>query len=496
MTTPEINADELEKTTEADATIEAEVETDTETEQPSYEQFYFDQFSFDQRIRSGLTACKFTRPTPVQQAVIPALLKRQDTIALANTGTGKTAAFLLPLLQHLATEDALKRGPIRALILAPTRELALQIQKTCIDLGQQTGFRCGAVYGGAGATPQKKAAAASTIIVATPGRLLDFINQKEIRLGGVDTLIVDEADRMFDLGFLPEITKILDHIPSKRTTAFFSATMPKPIEHLACTYTKDPTVIDVRTEEAKPDISHEIYTVPPHLKKKLLLSLMPLLLNDSDELVHKQKRAEHSPHSKEDGGVIIFTNTKETCRDLERFLSGRFGDVAALHSDLSQSKRNKMLAKMQSGEARVLVATDLVARGIDLDHITHIVQFDAPSNSDMYIHRVGRTARAYRKGTAITLVGEKDLMEMLQMEQEIGKSFSMRKLGNFNYNEPAGNNINNEGSVDYRRKPSFRRKPQGKPQGKKSTGGRGSKPNSSRSSKPSSSRSSKPRGKR
>ncbi|MCG8643671.1 MAG: DEAD/DEAH box helicase, partial [Desulfobacterales bacterium] len=325
--------------------------------------------------------------------------------------------------------------------------------------------------------PQKKAAKASTIIVATPGRLLDFMDQKEIRLGGVDTLIIDEADRMFDLGFLPDIQKILDRVPSKRTTAFFSATMPKPIEQLACTYTKDPKVIDVRTEEAKPDITHELYSVPPHLKKKLLLSLMPLLMNDSDELVQKQKRAEHSPHSKEDGGIIIFANTKETCRELERMLSSKFGEVAALHSDLSQSKRNKMLEKMQTGEARILVATDLVARGIDLDHITHIIQFDTPDSPDKYIHRVGRTARAYRKGTAITLLGEKELMRMLQMEQEIGKSFALRKLGNFNYNEQSGNNKGD--SNDSRRKPNFKRKPQGgkphggKSQGKKSSGGRG-----------------------
>lgn len=446
-----------------------EQNTNAETEQAS-----FDQFSFDQRIRSGLAAAKFTTPTPVQQSVIPILQERRDTIALANTGTGKTAAFLLPLLQHLASEDALKRGPVRALILAPTRELALQIQKSCIALGQQTGYRCGAIYGGAGAAPQKKAAKASTIIVATPGRLLDFMDQKEIRLGGVDTLIIDEADRMFDLGFLPDIQKILDRVPSKRTTAFFSATMPKPIEQLACTYTKDPKVIDVRTEEAKPDISHELFTVPPHLKKKLLLSLMPLLLNDSDSLVSKQKRAEHSPHSKADGGIIIFANTKETCRALERTLASKFGEIAALHSDLSQSKRNKMLEKMQTGEARILVATDLVARGIDLDHITHIIQYDTPDSPDKYIHRVGRTARAYRKGTAITLLGEKELMRMLQMEQEIGKSFAMRKLGNFNYNEPSGNN-KNDSRNDSRGKPSFKRKPQGKkPNGKKSGGNAGS----------------------
>ncbi|SIO14195.1 DEAD/DEAH box helicase [Halodesulfovibrio marinisediminis] len=461
MTTPEANANEQKK----------EPETTSEVEKVP-----FDQFSFDQRIRSGLSACKFTAPTPVQQAVIPILLERRDTIALANTGTGKTAAFLLPLLQYLADEDALKRGPVRALILAPTRELVLQIQKTCIALGLQTGYRCGAVYGGAGAAPQKKAAKQSTIIVATPGRLLDFMNQKEIRLGGIDTLIIDEADRMFDLGFLPDIQKILDRVPSKRTTAFFSATMPKPIEQLACTYTKDPKVIDVRTEEAKPDITHELFTVPPHLKKKLLLTLMPLLLNDSDNLVHKQKRAEHSPHSKADGGIIIFTNTKETCRALERTLANKFGEVAALHSDLSQSKRNKMLEKMQTGEARILVATDLVARGIDLDHITHIIQFDTPDSADKYIHRVGRTARAYRKGTAITLLGEKELMRMLQMEQDIGKSFALRKLANFNYNEPSGNN-KSDTHTDSHRKPSFKRKPQGKkPQGKK--------PSSSRSAKP------------
>ncbi|MCT4535693.1 DEAD/DEAH box helicase [Halodesulfovibrio sp.] len=453
MTTPETNSNPLEESTPAN-------------------EHTFDQFSFDQRICSGLNACKFTTPTPVQQAVIPVLLDRQDTIALANTGTGKTAAFILPLLQYLATNDALKRGPVRALILAPTRELALQIQKTCITLGQQTGYRCGAIYGGAGAAPQKKAAKASTIIVATPGRLLDFMDQKEIRLGGVDTLIIDEADRMFDLGFLPDIQKILDRVPSKRTTAFFSATMPKPIEQLACTYTKDPKVIDVRTEEAKPDIAHEIFTVPPHLKKKLLLALMPLLMNDSDDLVHKQKRAEHSPHSDQDGGIIIFANTKETCRELERMLAGKFGEVAALHSDLSQSKRNKMLEKMQTGEARILVATDLVARGIDLDHITHIIQFDAPDSPHKYIHRVGRTARAYRKGTAITLIGEKNLMDMLQMEQEIGKSFALRKLGNFNYNEQSGNN-KSDSRGDFRRKPNTKRKPQGKkPQGKKTGGAR------------------------
>lgn len=476
MNTPEEHASEhTEKTEAAPKTEQASLNT------PSDSEATFDQFSFDQRICSGLKACEFTVPTPIQQVVIPPLLNRQDTIALANTGTGKTAAFLLPLLQHLATEDALKRGPVRALILAPTRELALQIQKNCIALGMQTGFRCGAIYGGAGAAPQKKAAKTSTIIVATPGRLLDFMDQKEIKLGGIDTLIIDEADRMFDLGFLPDLQKILDRIPSKRTTAFFSATMPKPIEQLACTYTKDPKVIDVRTEEAKPDIAHELFTVPPHLKKKLLLSLMPLLLNDSDSLVQKQKRAEHSPHSKQDGGIIIFANTKETCRELERMLAGKFGEVAALHSDLSQSKRNKMLEKMQSGEARILVATDLVARGIDLDHITHIIQFDTPDSPDKYIHRVGRTARAYRKGTAITLLGEKELMNMLQMEQEIGKSFALRKLGNFNYNEPSGNNKNDSRS-DARRKPNFKRKPQGqKPQGKKT---QGKKPSGSRNAKP------------
>jgi len=396
----------------------------------------FKEFNLDQRLRSGLAACNFFDPTPVQRAVIPALLERQDTIALANTGTGKTAAYLLPLLQHLAEDNALKRGPVRALILAPTRELALQIQKNCIALGLQTGLRCGAVYGGAGATPQKKVAKESTIIVATPGRLLDFLKQKEIRLGGVDTLIIDEAYRMFDLGFLPDVQKIIDRIPSRRTTAFFSATMPKPIEKLACTYTNSPKVLDVRTQETKPDISHELFSVPPHLKKKLLLSLLPLLLDDSDDLVRTQKRAEHSPHSTADGGIIIFANTKNTCRSLERMLSRRFGEVAALHSDLSQSKRNKMLDKMRSGETRILVATDLVARGIDLERITHIVQFDAPDCLEKYIHRVGRTARAYRKGKALTLISQKELMHMLSMEQELGKSFALRRLGNFNYDEP------------------------------------------------------------
>lgn len=454
MTKPEAKTDKLDK----------EPETTAEVEQES-----FDQYSFDQRIRSGLSACKFTTPTPVQRVVIPTLLERRDAIALANTGTGKTAAFLLPLLQHLAADDALKRGPVRALILAPTRELVLQIQKACIALGLQTGYRCGAIYGGAGAEPQKKAAKQSTIIVATPGRLLDFMNQKEIRLGGIDTLIIDEADRMLDLGFLPDIQKILDRVPSKRTTAFFSATMPKPIEQLACTYTKDPKVIDVRTEEAKPDITHELFTVPLHLKMKLLLKLIPLLLNDSDNLVQKQKRAEHSPHSKADGGLIIFTNTKENCRTLERTLSRKFGDVAALHSDLSQSKRNKMLEKMQTGEARILVATDLVARGIDLDHITHIIQFDAPDSADKYIHRVGRTARAYRKGTALTLIGEKELMRMLQMEQEIGKSFALRKLANFDYNEPSTGR-SSENQTDPQRKPNFKHKTRrGNTQKKKAT---------------------------
>ena len=242
---------------------------------------------------------------------------------------------------------------------------------------------------------------------------------------------------MFDMGFLPDVQKILDHVPSKRTTAFFSATMPKPIEKLAMTYTKTPDVFDVRTKEAKPDITHELFAVAPHLKKKLLLNLLPILLHESDQLVATQKRAEHSPHSDADGGIIIFTNTKSMCRSLEKTLSRKFGGVAALHSDLAQSKRQKMLDKMATGECRILVATDLVARGIDLERITHIVQYDTPDSADKYIHRVGRTARAYRKGKAITLHTPKELMHLVSMEQEIGKPFALQRLGNFDYDEPA-----------------------------------------------------------
>lgn len=370
----------------------------------------FESFSFDRRIVAGIDACGFTAPTPIQAETIPAILRGEDVLGLAQTGTGKTAAFALPILQHLINVDANRRGPIKALVLAPTRELALQIQETFIDLGKQTGHRCACVFGGVGIVPQIKAMRSSSIAVACPGRLLDIASRKECDLSQVEVLVLDEADRMFDMGFLPDLRRILALLPAQRQNLLFSATMPKEIRFLADSVLKNPVTVQVNHTQPKASISHEAYTVPTRHKTSLLEALL--------------KETEHE-------NVLVFTRTKHRAKNVARVLGEKGWKATSLQGNLSQNRRQEALEGFRAGRYKIMVATDIAARGIDCSSISHVINYDVPDTAETYTHRIGRTGRAERTGTAITIIAGEDASLMRTIERNLGSTVKRVKLEGF-----------------------------------------------------------------
>ncbi|MGE4505843.1 MAG: DEAD/DEAH box helicase [Desulfovibrionaceae bacterium] len=372
----------------------------------------FDSFAFDGRIRAGISACGWETPTPIQTRAIPEVLKGTDVLGLAQTGTGKTGAFALPILQHLVEAEARRQGPARVLVLAPTRELALQIHECFVELGKQTGIRCAAVFGGVGQTPQVKAASRATIITACPGRLVDLLNQGLIRLDQVDTLVLDEADRMLDMGFMPDIKRVLARLPRERQNLLFSATMPEDIRRLAGSILVNPATVQVANTAPAAKVHHSFYPVAQHLKAGLLESLLDTLDHDS---------------------VLVFTRTKHRAKTLARKLERAGHSATFLQGNMSQNQRQRSLDGFRCGDFRIMVATDIAARGIDCERITHVVNFDVPDTAETYTHRIGRTGRAGRGGEALSFITGEDNDMVRAIERVVKARIERHEQNGFDY---------------------------------------------------------------
>ena len=412
---------------------------------------------------SAVRELGFTQPTPIQADAIPPALSGKDLLACAMTGSGKTAAFLLPILHRLIDKP---RGTTRALVLTPTRELAAQVHQELSDLAVHTPITGAAIYGGVGMGPQEHAFRAGVdVIVATPGRLLDHLRHPYARLDRVEYLVLDEADRMLDMGFLPDIRRVLARLPKKRQTLFFSATMPPPIVQLTREMLHDPATINLARKAAPATgITQAVYPVPQELKSALLLALLERKLMME---------------------ALVFTRTKHRANRLWEFLTKRGEMAARIHGNRSQKQREDALEGFKSGRYRVLVATDIAARGIDVEALGHVVNFDVPVAPEDYIHRVGRTARAEMTGEAFTLVSPQEEGELKSIERAIGMALPRVTLPDFDYAaKPAGklevplherlqaHREKRRGERD-RQKANEARRPQGG-EGRRGRGGRGS----------------------
>ncbi|HEU4930957.1 MAG TPA: DEAD/DEAH box helicase [Pyrinomonadaceae bacterium] len=353
-----------------------------------------------------LRACEslgYTTATPIQAKAIPVILSGQDLIGCAETGTGKTAAFLLPIIQKLSERT---RPGVRVLVLAPTRELAIQIQESYTDLNQVKANRSVVVIGGANIRTQiADLRRGATVVIATPGRLLDLKERRVINLSTVEVLVLDEADRMLDMGFLPAIKQVLAMLPSKRQTLLFSATMSSSIESLARSTMIQPKLVEVsRRGSAAQMIEQTAYSVAQENKTALLLDLL------------EQESGQESLDR-----VLVFTRTRRGAERISHILKARNHRVNRIHADRSQPQRETALREFRNGQARVLVATDIAARGLDVDAISHVINYDVPAAPEDYVHRVGRTGRAGNYGKAITIVAPVDELSMRAIERLTGQ---------------------------------------------------------------------------
>jgi ATP-dependent RNA helicase RhlE len=374
----------------------------------------FESFDFHPHIVAGVKAVGYTTPTPIQTQTIPPILQNKDVMGLAQTGTGKTAAFALPILQRLMNGP---RRKLRALVIAPTRELAEQICESFTELGQKTGLRAMTVYGGVGMGPQLRGLRdGAEIVVACPGRLLDHIQRGSINLTGVEVLVLDEADRMFDMGFLPSIRQVIKSLPARRQTLLFSATMPDDIRRLAKEILHDPVTVEIGLTAPLEAVSHALYPVEQGLKTGLL---MELLRNTDTE------------------SVLVFTRTKHRAKRVAQQLSAAGHGATCLQGNLSQNARQTALNGFRDGTFQILVATDIAARGIDVSTISHVVNYDMPNTADDYTHRIGRTGRAAKTGDAYTMVSPDDEAMVRSIERVMGCRLERRHVKGFEYTASA-----------------------------------------------------------
>jgi ATP-dependent RNA helicase RhlE len=368
----------------------------------------FESFSFHPQIYRGISSAGYTTPTPIQFRTIPAILEKRDVLGLAQTGTGKTAAFVLPILQRLLKGP---RGKLRALILSPTRELAEQTHQAIGNLGRHTGLHSLTIYGGVSQVHQiKNLRAGADIAVACPGRLLDLMGQGVVHLDTIEILVLDEADQLFDMGFMPAIRRIVSALPASRQTLLFSATMPVEILALADEFLRTPIKVDVGVSRPLETVKHAFYPVDHTRKYELLLAIL------------------RKPGS---GQILVFTRTKHRAKKLAEQLVKSGLQVASLQGNLSQNKRQEAMDNFRSGRIKVLVATDIAARGIDVSQITHVINFDLPDTAVAYTHRTGRTGRMTRLGTALSLATREDLPMIRTIERLLGGSLERRKLEGF-----------------------------------------------------------------
>ena len=366
-------------------------------------------------LLTGIRELGFTRPTPIQAEAVPPALDGRDLLACAQTGSGKTVAFLLPVLHRLLNKP---RRATRALILTPTRELAAQILEEFNALTVHTPLTGAAVFGGVSMGPQEHAFRSGVdVIIATPGRLLDHATRPYAKLSGLEYLVLDEADRMLDMGFLPDVKRILRHIPAKRQTLFFSATMPKEISALAAEMLKNPATIALQRQSAPPvGITQAAYPVPQQLKSALLV-----------ELINRGIMTQ----------ALVFTRTKHRANRLAESLVRSGINAERIHGNRSQAQRTQALAGFKNGKYPVLVATDIAARGIDVEALSHVINFDVPAAPDDYIHRVGRTGRAELTGEAFTFVSPDEERDLRAIERAVGKTLLRVTLPDFNYKAQA-----------------------------------------------------------
>jgi ATP-dependent RNA helicase RhlE len=403
----------------------------------------FQEFSFHPVIATSIAQAGYVTPTPIQQQAIPTVMQGRDVMGLAQTGTGKTAAFALPILNRLMDGP---RGTVRALIVAPTRELAEQIHESFVMLGKQTGLKSVTIYGGVNANPQIQSLKNGVeIVVACPGRLLDHIGQGTINLANLEVLVLDEADQMFDMGFLPDIRRILGHIPAKRQTLLFSATMPPSISKLAHDILTNPVTVQVGNTAPPVTVSHALYPVEQHLKTALLLELLKHTDTDS---------------------VLIFTRTKHRAKRLGEQLEKAGYKAASLQGNLSQNRRQAALDGFRDGTYQILVATDIAARGIDVSQISHVVNYDIPDTPEAYVHRIGRTGRAAKSGDAFTMVCSEDTIMVRTIEKKLGAPLERRIVEGFDYAVPAPKK-----DAEFARPPREPRPPRKQADAKKSSGG-------------------------
>ncbi|MCK5223232.1 DEAD/DEAH box helicase [Candidatus Calescamantes bacterium] len=373
----------------------------------------FDSFNLDRRIVAGIMHAGFEEPTPVQKEVIPYAMEGRDIIGTAQTGTGKTAAFLLPILQKLSGK---KDHKLRALIVTPTRELADQIYDNIIALGKRTGLRSVTLFGGVSDTYQIRALEAGVdIAVVCPGRFIDLVYRDYVNTDDIEILVLDEADRMLDMGFLPDIKRILGFLTKKRQTMLFSATFPPEIEALAKRTLTNPKRIALGLSKPATTVAHSLFPVQQHLKAKLLLEI----LKTSDT-----------------GSVLIFTRTKYRADGVMRKVKKMGYTVTSLHSNRSQPQRLKALRGFKTGAYRIMAATDIAARGLDIEDVSHVINFDMPSTPDDYIHRIGRTGRAEKTGDAFTFVTPDDEQMIKRLERIMGSRIERKTLESFDYKAP------------------------------------------------------------
>jgi ATP-dependent RNA helicase RhlE len=369
----------------------------------------FDTFQFHPQINAGILAVDYKQPTPIQTQAIPPILSGKDLLGLAQTGTGKTAAFVLPILQRLIKGP---RGKLRALIISPTRELAEQTHMAIKSLGRQTGLRSVTLYGGVSALPQVRTlrTGAAEIAVACPGRLLDLIHQREARMDAIEVVVLDEADHMFDMGFLPDIRRIMGTLPKTRQTLMFSATMPAEIRSLASDFLQQPVTVEIGLQRPVETVSHALYPVESAQKTDLLLALL---------------------HQTGNGQVLVFTRTKHRAKKVAEQLLKAGVAATSLQGNLSQNRRQESMDSFRTGQARVMVATDIAARGIDVSQISHVINYDLPDTADAYTHRTGRTGRMTRLGTALSLATTEDIPMVRTIERLLGSPLERRKLAGF-----------------------------------------------------------------
>jgi ATP-dependent RNA helicase RhlE len=374
----------------------------------------FDQFSFNPHINAAILAAGYSHPTPIQKKAIPLVLQGRDLMGLAQTGTGKTAAFVLPILQQL---DKSPSHVLRVLILEPTRELAEQVHQAIADLSGNRNPRSATIYGGVSRNAQiKNARRGFEIFVACPGRLLDLMDEGQIDTSSIDILVLDEADRLLDMGFLPDIRRILMYLPLKRQTLLFSATMPDDVRALAANILKNPVHVQVGVAAPVSTVSHALFPVLETLKSQLLLSVL------------KQTPT---------GRVLVFTRTKHRACRLTANLAKNGYRVSVLQGDMKQNRRQSAIDGFRGGKYDILVATDIAARGIDVSEISHVINFDMPDTADAYTHRIGRTGRACNTGEAFTFIAQADEPIVRQIENILGSRIERRRLPGFAPEESA-----------------------------------------------------------